>query len=280
LTSRAAAVEPHPYRDFERAGWQSAAPRYPWSFAPATAPYAEPLLDAVDAGPGVRLLDIACGPGVVAAAALRRGCTVTGVDFSAAMLGEARRRLPDAAFHDADAEALPLASGGFDAAVSNFGLHHFPFPVRALAEARRVLRPGGRLAVTVWARADANVAWKIVIDAIAAHGEAKVVLPSAPLGRLERAETCARLLVEAGFAADAIAGRDVHAHWPLAAPADLFDGFLAGTVRMAGMIAAERPEIQTRIRATVAAAIAAFRRDGGYAVPTAAILVGATNGRP
>jgi SAM-dependent methyltransferase len=279
VTSRAASVEPHPYRDFERAGWQSAAVRYPSSFARATAAYADAVLDAVGAGPGTRLLDIACGTGVVAGAAIGRGSTVTGVDFSAAMLAEARRHVPGAAFREGDAEALPLASASFDAAVSNFGLHHFPFPARALAEARRVLRPGARVAATVWAPPDDNIAWKLVLDAIAAHGDPAIALPSAPLGRLDRAEMCVRLLVEAGFGADAIAVRVVQAHWRLASATDLIDGFLAGTVRMAALITAQPPAARSTIRAAVAASVGAFHCDGGYAVPTAAILVSAPAGR-
>ena len=275
MTPRAAAVEPHPYRAFEHAGWQTAAARYASSFAHATAAYVDALLDAAEAGPGCRLLDVACGSGVVATAALARGADAAGVDFSPAMLAEARRRLPGVEFHEADAEALPMASDSVDAVVSNFGLHHFPFPSRALAEARRVLRPGGRLAATVWAPAETNPAWRIVFDAVAAHGDPAIALPTAPFGRLNRAEDCVRVVRDAGFAAERVAVRVVPASWPLAAPGDLIDGFQAGTVRMAGLIAAQTPEAQSKIRAAVAAAVGAHARSGSYAVPTAAILVSA-----
>jgi len=273
VTSRAAAVEPHPYRRFEHAGWQTAAARYPSSFAHATAAYADVLLDAVGANSGTRLLDVACGSGVVTAAALRRGCVVAGVDFSPAMLAEARQQAPGATFHEADAEALPLPVASVDAVVSNFGLHHFPFPARALAEAHRVLRPGGGLAATVWAAPEANLAWRILFDALAAHGDPAIDLPTAPFGRLNRAEDCARLARDAGFDADRIMARIVDADWPLAAPAHLADGFLAGTVRMAALIAAQTPEARAKIRAAVADAASAHACDGGYRVPTAAILV-------
>jgi SAM-dependent methyltransferase len=275
VTSRIAAVEPHPYRAFEHDGWQSAAARYPASFAHATAAYVDALLAAVDTGPGRRLLDVACGSGVVAAAAVARGSTVAGVDFSPAMLAEARRRVPDAEWHEADAEALPIADGSVDAVVSNFGLHHFPFPTRALAEARRVLRPGGRLAATVWAAPDANPGWRIVFDAIAAHGDPAIPLPTAPLGRLNRTEDCLRVMRDAGFEDDQVSVRVVRATWPLASPEHLIDGFLAGTVRMAALIAAQTPDARSNIRAAVAAAVAAHTRADGYAVPTAALLISA-----
>jgi SAM-dependent methyltransferase len=276
VTSHAASVEPHPFRDFEHRGWQDSAARYPASFAGATTPYAELLLDAVGAGPGTRLLDIACGPGIVAAAALRRGCSVVGVDFSSAMVSEARRLLPGATFHEADAEALPLPDGGFDAAVCNFGLHHFPYPQRALRETVRMLRPGGRLAATVWAPPELNRGWQILLDAVAAHGDPAITAPTSPHGRLNRPEDCQRLLAEAGCA-HAIAA-PVHAVWRLAAPADLYDGFLAGTVRMATLLGAQSDAARTQIRAAVAAAVATLPRmpgEAGCSVPTAAILISA-----
>jgi len=274
VTSPSPAVEPHPYRRFEHDGWQDAAARYPGSFARATAPYAAALLDAVGARPGRRLLDIACGTGVAAAAALHRGCAVVGVDFSAAMLAEARRRLPTAELHEADAEALPLPDASVDLAISNFGLHHFPFPARALREALRVLRPGGRLAATVWAPPENNVAWQLVFEAIAAHGDPGPALPSPPHGRLSPAD-CARLLVEAGAPADQVTTRIVDAAWPLAAADDLIGGFIAGTVRMAALLTAQPPAARAAIRAAVADGLAAFRRADGFLVPTAAVLVSA-----
>jgi SAM-dependent methyltransferase len=272
VTSRAASVEPHPYRAFEHTGWQNAAARYGGSFAHATGAYAEALLNAAGAAPGMRLLDVACGPGLVAAAAVARGCAVEGVDFSAAMLGLARARVPKGVFHEADAEALPLPDASFDAVVSNFGLHHFPFPARALAEIRRVLRPGGTFAATVWAAPELNRAFQIVLDAIAAHGDPTIPLPTPPQGRLNRAEDCVRLLVAAGWRADAVTSWVVHAGWRMAA-ADLVEGFAAGTVRMAGLIAAQSPAARLKIRVEVAEAVRDYRHGVGYVVPTAAVLV-------
>src|SRR5947207_422982 len=139
------------FRDFEHAGWQSAAEHYADTFGGLTVQAADPLLDAVGAGPGCRLLDVASGPGFIAEAAAARSAYVVGLDFSPAMVAEAKRRNPAIEFQEGDAERLPFDAASFDAVVMNFGLLHLARPDAAIAEAQRVLRPGGRYAYTVWA---------------------------------------------------------------------------------------------------------------------------------
>src|ERR1044072_991435 len=131
--------EPEAVRAFEHAGWQRAAANYNDTFAHATAPFIAPLLEAAGVSPAKRVLDVACGPGHVAAAAAARGGVAPGPDFSAAMVGIASRTYPGIAVTEGDAEDLPYADGVFDAVVSNFGIHHVPRPEAALAECKRVL---------------------------------------------------------------------------------------------------------------------------------------------
>ncbi len=97
-----------------------------------------------------RILDVACGPGVVTAAVARRADTVVGLDATEAMLGKAAARtsgLPNVSLKVGDAENLPFADGEFDAVVTRLSLHHFDRPGRALSEMARVLRPGGRAVI-------------------------------------------------------------------------------------------------------------------------------------
>jgi len=96
--------------------------------------------------PGARVVDVGCGTGLVSAELVRRGCAVTGVDASSAMLVRARAREPRATFLLARAESLPFPDAAFDAATSAQAFHWFDQP-RVLAELARVVRPGGIVAI-------------------------------------------------------------------------------------------------------------------------------------
>lgn len=97
--------------------------------------------------PGDRVLDACCGTGDLALAAEREGGIVTGLDFSAEMLARARRKSGTIEWVQGDLLALPYPDGTFDAATVGFGARNVADLPAALAELRRVLRPGGRLAI-------------------------------------------------------------------------------------------------------------------------------------
>jgi demethylmenaquinone methyltransferase / 2-methoxy-6-polyprenyl-1,4-benzoquinol methylase len=97
--------------------------------------------------PGDRVLDVCCGTGDLAIAAKDEGGTVTGVDFSEQMLARARSKSSGVAWINGDALALPFPAESFDAATIGFGLRNVEDRAIALKELRRVLRPGGRLAI-------------------------------------------------------------------------------------------------------------------------------------
>ena len=109
---------------------------------------------AADIRPGQRVLDVACGTGVLTrAAAIRTGPNgaVTGLDVSPRMLAIAARVSPELSWREGDAQELPFEDASFDAVVSQFGLMFIPNASLALREMMRVLKPGGHLAVAVWA---------------------------------------------------------------------------------------------------------------------------------
>ncbi len=128
------------------------------SFAPTaafTTPVAAHLVEFAAVKPGETLLDVGTGTGVVAITAARAGASVTGLDLTPALLDVAREnarvaRLTTTQWIEGDAENLPFPDGQFDVVVSQFGHMFAPRPDVAVAEMRRVLKPGGRIAFATW----------------------------------------------------------------------------------------------------------------------------------
>jgi len=99
---------------------------------------------------GKRLMDAGCGSGMALALAAERGARVTGMDASEALLGEARKRVPDAELHVGDVEACPFPDGSFDVVTAFNSIQYADDPVAALRELRRVVRAGGRVVIGQW----------------------------------------------------------------------------------------------------------------------------------
>ena len=262
--------EPQAVREFEHAGWERAAAHYASTFAEATRVFIGDLLDTARVRAGMRVLDLACGPGHVAAAAAERGTLPVGLDFSPAMIALARAGHTGIRFEQGDAEALPFADASFDAVVANFGVHHVPEPIRALREAHRVLRPGGRVAFTAWAAPPENIAWRLLYDAISAHGDLRAADAPPPGGSLRLPEDLLRLLDASGFAETE--AKRARGEWRVATARDLLEGFHRGTVRTAALIDAQPAATLPQIEAAIAHGIAPYRRANGFAVPIVAIL--------
>jgi SAM-dependent methyltransferase len=261
---------PEALRAFEHLRWQEAAAVYETTFAGATRPFIEPLLDAAAVAPDMRMLDIACGPGFVASAAVAHGAIVHGLDFSSAMLAVARSREPAATFDAGDAESLPYGDATFDAVVANFGVHHVPRPLFALREAHRVLRPGGRVAFSFWAEPIDNIAWKLVLDAVARHGDRAVARTPPPGGGFGTSGQCIEALRAAGISNCTTSL--VRATWSHLDAKSLVTALRAGTARMAAMLEAQHPDALRAITADIAENAERYRNAGHLAVPIAAVI--------
>lgn len=133
---------------------RSAADIYEEFFLPALfRQWAGPVADAAGVGRGHRVLDVACGTGVLgreAAARVGRSGSVVGLDPNEGMLAVAERKAPEIDWRKGTAESIPFDAEEFDAVVSQFGLMFFDDRPTAIREMLRVLKPGGRLAVAVW----------------------------------------------------------------------------------------------------------------------------------
>ena len=188
-------------RAFERQGHNALATSYHAFFAAVTALATDPLLDAVRLHPGTHLLDVAAGPGDLAAEAANRGARPVGIDLSRQMIELARRLYPAIDFREADVEDLPFADDMFDAVVCAFGLGHFPRPEVAVAESVRTLSPGGRIAFSWWDDPSRQRVQGIFRDAIAEVGVS--VPPGVPQGhnvyRFSNTGEFLRLLEGAGL---------------------------------------------------------------------------------
>ena len=153
-------------------------------------PWARDLVARAGPEPGERVLDVACGTGIVARTVLPLvgpNGRVAGVDFSPAMLAVARTRVPDDApveWHQASAEALPFPGGAFDLILCQQGLQFFPDKPGAAREFRRVLAPGGRVALSVWRTLEHNPVHEamdeVVVRCLGASATAAAFSGSAP----------------------------------------------------------------------------------------------------
>jgi SAM-dependent methyltransferase len=262
--------DPDSVREFERAGWNRAAAAYETAFATASRQFIAPLLDAATIGTGAAVLDLCCGPGFAGAAALARGAVVSGLDFSPAMLAEARARFPAIAFAHGDAEAPPYDDARFDAVVSNFGIHHVPRPDLALAGAHRVLRHGRPFAFSVWAAPAENIAWKLVFDAVRRFGDPTASAAPPPGGGFATEADCARALEAAGFTH--VTTRLVRGAWRHRDAAGLLAALRAGTARMAALIEAQSGAAREAMVVGMHEAAAPWRDGAGIAVPIACLI--------
>ena len=166
------------FKAFEAAGWSRRASTYGRVTGAITARFVDALLDAACVGAGMRVLDVATGPGHVAAAAAARGAEPVGVDIAEGMLAVARRDHPQLDFRHGDAEALPFADSSFEAVVGAFVLNHLPRPEVAAAEFARVLESGGRLALSVWDAPERARFIGLVRDAVARAGGTPSAAPA------------------------------------------------------------------------------------------------------
>jgi ubiquinone/menaquinone biosynthesis C-methylase UbiE len=166
-------------------------------------PFAEDLLEAVQPGPGERALDIACGSGAVACAALHRvggPGFVVGVDFDPRMLAFARTKPGSITWTEAPADSLPQPDGSFDIVLCQQGLQFFSDRRMALREMYRVLVGGGRLGLSVWRSIEFNPVHRALRAPVGRHvgaeaGEAFFRVPTS-LGEASELDTLVR---EAGF---------------------------------------------------------------------------------
>jgi SAM-dependent methyltransferase len=254
----------------QRYGWDLAADDYEPLWGAQLAGVQDGLLEAAALAPGERVLDVACGTGRVsfrAAAAVGAQGSVLGIDLSQRMVDAAQRRaMRNTRFERMDGQRLALPDAAFDGVLCSLGLMYLPDPVQALREMRRVLRPGGRLALSVWGER-ARCGWASLFEIV----DAEVASEVCPLFfGLGRHDALARLCT--------VLGLEQVSEQRLATTLAYADGaeacgaaFVGGPVAMAW--SRFSPETRERVQARYLEGLAAWRHGAGYRVPAEFVIV-------
>ena len=267
------------FKELEQQGWGAKADNYDAFAGQITVGAVAPLLDAAGVGAGMRVLDVACGPGYVADGATARGAHAIGIDFAANMVAEARRRYPRIEFREGDAENLAFDTASFDAVVCAFGILHCADPDKAIAEAYRVLRSDGRYAFTVWMGPDRHDFFAIVLKAIERHGNMQVSLPPAPpIFRFSDPAECRKVLTQAGFVDASVL--ELALDWRAPSIEAILDCIYKSTVRTSMMLERQTPDALDRIHRAICESAERFARGGAYEIAWPAMLAAARKPNP
>ena len=256
------------FQRFERDVHDRLAPTYRDRFEPVTALAVEGLLEAAGVREGMRHGDLAAGSGVVALGALAKGARVDAYDLSPGMLAILEGRAPAVHAVAASVDRLPVADGHYDTLTMGFGIGHLPAPEAAVAEALRVLKPGGRIALSWWADRDENRVNGLFVDLIeelALTAPPERLPPGPPIFRFADRKALVRLLEDAGFTdvcLETLAFRHV-----VPAAADWWAIGRGAFARVSAILDAQSAEAQERVRALFLERAETYRDGDGIAIP-------------
>ena len=273
-----APTDPEHYRATSRRHWATAAPG--WGahrslMQAAFAPVSHWMVDAIDPQPGHRVLELAAGPGdtgFLAAELIEPGGTLISSDAVEEMLDQARARAAELGvgnveFRTIDAEWIDLATADLDGVLARWVYMLLADPATALRETRRVLRPGGRLALAAWAEPEENPwASAPVVELVAMGAIEPPDLDEPNMFAFRDPQTIVGLLEETGFA-------DIHVEqvpivYAFADLDDWWDRQLDISTSLARSVSAITPAQRDDLRDAVDARLAQYvAGDGTVAIP-------------
>jgi SAM-dependent methyltransferase len=263
---------PGAFGEFEHDGWETVSVGYERHFARLTTQTVPGILDAAHVAEGMRVLDVCTGPGMLAGTAVKRGAQVVALDFSGKLIEIAMRNAPGAEFRQGDAQALPFEADSFDSVVCGYGIIHVPEPQKALSEMRRVLKPGGFLAVSVWEAAKPGNGFGLLFGAIRKHGDLNVPLPHGPdFFQFSEPDKLKAAIQEIEFRDAAV--ETVEQTWEFTDPLGVITAILEGGVRARALLCAQTENVRNSIAATVVEEMRQYHSsDGVYRVPMPALV--------
>jgi len=264
--------DPNAFHSFEQSGWNDASEDYEIAIGPLTEQSADEILNAAGVTAGGTVLDVCTGHGVLARSAAQRGAKVSAIDFAEKMVAAARRNAPMADCQQGDAQNLPYGDNTFNSVVCSYGIIHLPQPDRALAEMHRVLRPGGRVAVSVWQAPSPTNGFGLLLGAVKAHGRLDVPLPHGPdLFQFSSHDAMKAALSETGFRDVSVVNVPLRNRLPSAEA--FLNSVTRGTVRTKALFLAQDKAALTAIAAAVADGMnRLFRGAEGFDIPMPALI--------
>ena len=242
------------------------------------APWASDLVELAAPQPGERVLDVACGTGVVARLmAPQVGVTgkVVGLDFSAERLSVARSQTPsqgaEVEWREGDAMTLPFADAEFNLVCCHQGLQFFPDRLAAIREMFRVLIPGGRLLLSVWRSIEHHPDAVAMAAALQRHVSAEAASVRNEIFSLGDAETIEGLLDEAGFREIVI--RPIIKTLSFPSAEAFTTRYISAVGPLARMVSEVDDITRTAILEDMSVALQSYINSDGLAIPTASHLV-------
>jgi ubiquinone/menaquinone biosynthesis C-methylase UbiE len=255
-------------RRIQRYGWDKASADYEEYWRRQIEPAQKRLLEMVALRPGERVLDIACGTGLItfpAAMSVGAQGSVVGTDISERMIERgrevsAKQGLANVTFQRADAEALDFPGSSFDVALCSLGLMYVPEPLNALRLVRHLMKPGGRMAATVWGQRD-RCGWAGIFPVVDARVKSEVCPMFFQLGTGDSLRTAMEM---AGFS-DINVDRLVSPLDYASAEDAIGAAFVGGPVAMAYSHFDE--DTRDEAHAEYLRTIRPYRRGEGYSIP-------------